>query len=100
MRKTTKSLVCLMCVFMLTACSAQTENRYDAEGFNTVNALEEYGDASVLLYGHSEIYFYQIDGQEENSVLTLYEHELDSDKTRVLGEVSNFFMSVDSAVLL
>ncbi len=100
MRKTTKFLVCLMCVFMLTACSAQTENRYDAEGFNTVNALEEYGDASVLLYGDSEIYFYQIDGQEENSVLTLYEHELDSDKTRVLGEVSNFFMSVDSAVLL
>lgn len=95
-----KLLVFCICVFILSACSAGSENYYDVEGFTPVKALDEYVDSSVLLYGDDEIYFYQIGGEEENSVLTLYEYDLDSNKTRTLGEISRFFMTVDSSVLL
>ncbi len=95
-----KILVFYMCVLILTVCSACSEDYYNEEGFNVVKALDKYADLSVLLYGDKEIYFYQIGGGEENGVLILYEHDLDSNKTMMLGEIQNFFMSVDSAVLL
>ena len=80
-----KILVFYMCVLILTVCSACSEDYYNEEGFNVVKALDKYADLSVLLYGDKEIYFYQIGGGEENGVLILYEHDLDSNKTMMLA---------------
>ena len=96
-----KVLLLLISIFILSSCSANMEND-NLEETSVISILEKNNDSVVLVYNRNKIIFYEICEEEQQGVnsLTLYEYDVLSGKIKQLGEVSDFYMSTNSAVIM
>lgn len=95
-----KVLMLLICIFMLSACSKNIESN-NSGAISETNIMEEINDIVILSYNDNKMFFYEIcENNPGTKLLVLYERDLLNGETKKLGEISDFFLSTNSAIII